>query len=608
MILKALPVVMLILPLLVFVYRLVAGKKLSKPVPWFTIAVGAINLIISGYILYVILSDAISVTYQLDWFKAGKLAFGAGIFLDKLSASMLFVVWAVSLAVQVYSLQYMNGDRRFIDYFAILSLFSFAMSGLVVSSNLLVTFVFWELVGVCSYLLIGFWYDRSAAGKAAVKAFIVTRLGDLAFFVGIAALYATVRTLDIVPLAHLSKLGLPIFSIAGFLLFLGAVGKSAQFPLHVWLPDAMEGPTPVSALIHAATMVAAGIYVIARVQFLYASVDVRSVVLAVGLVTALMAALIAVFQRDIKRTLAFSTISQLGYMMAGLGAGAFAIGMYHLITHAFFKALLFLAAGSIFHAVHSLDIQDTGGLFKKMKWTGSLFLIGALNLAGFPLTGGFFSKDSLLFAMKESGLEWAYYMLLFGAFITSFYIFKVFFRAFLGAPGKNYEEAHESRPAMIVPMLLLAVFSMLAGLISFTEILKPAVSGHFDLMESIPGAIASVAGIVLAYLAYGSRKFELEELKSSFSQSLYDIFYNRLYIDDLYEFVFLKGYILISKVINWFDRVVVDGIVNGAAWIAEKTGEFVKPAENGVVQFYLFYAVLFSTVISIIYLLSGGRF
>jgi NADH-quinone oxidoreductase subunit L len=319
-----------------------------------------------------------------------------------------------------------------------------------------------------------------------------------------------------------------------------------------------------------------------------------------------MAALMAVFQKDIKRTLAFSTISQLGYMMAGLGAGAFAYSIYHLYTHAFFKALLFLAAGSIFHAVHSLDISDAGGLFRKMKWTGVLFLIGALNLAGFPMTSGFFSKDSVLYGIRETGLEWAYWLLVFGAFLTSFYIFKIFFRAFLGKPGKNFEEAHEADLKMLMPKILLAFLSIVSVFPAFSEVLKPAASGHFELAEAVPGALASLLGIGLAYYMYGLRRFELENLKSSFGTFIYDIFHNRLYIDEFYEAVFLSGYSVLSKAADWFDRTVVDGAVNGTAAVFKFAGRIIKPYEAGQIQRYISFALGALIIIVALLIAVGG--
>lgn len=599
--------IIMILPLAVFLLRVLLNESMIRFIPPLSIAASTINLFLSGFVFFRIL-ELKQTSYQVNWFSFGGIKLNAGIYLDILSASMLFVVWIVSFAVQAYSLSYMHGDRRLNDYYAFLSLFSFSMSGLVVSSSLLTIFVFWELVGLCSYLLIGFWYDRASASKAAAKAFIVTRLGDAAFFLGLVVLLLNFKTLDIIQIGHSFGRFSDAAVIAALLIFAGAIGKSAQFPLHVWLPDAMEGPTPVSALIHAATMVAAGIYVIARAQFLFEAPFVRSFILAVGVVTSIMSALIAVFQKDIKRTLAFSTISQLGYMMAGLGAGAFAYSIYHLYTHAFFKALLFLAAGSIFHAVHSLDITDAGGLFRKMKWTGILFLIGALNLAGFPLTSGFFSKDSILYGIKKTGFEWAYWLLVFGAFLTSFYIFKVFFRAFLGKPGKNFEEAHEADPKMLLPKVLLAVLSLLFIFPPFSDILKPAVSGHFEFAEALPGTFASLIGIALAYYTYGLRKFELEDLKSSFGHFVYDIFHNRLYIDEFYEAVFLGGYNLFSKASDWFDKNIVDGAVNGVAGLFKFTGKIIKPYETGQIQRYISFTLFVLLVIAALLVFLGGAF
>lgn len=596
-------VLILILPLLVFMLR-VAFPFARKQVPVLAAGAAVLNLIFSSYILYEVITRGPFLS-GFTWLEFGKYRLNAGIFLDELSASMLLVVWIVAAAVKFYSFGYMYGDRRFEDYYALLSLFAFSMSGLAISLSLLQVFIFWELVGVCSFLLIGFWFDRDAAIRAALKAFIVTRLGDVAFFVGLLVLLLSFGTLDITALGHSFGLYLPEASLAALLLFIGAVGKSAQFPLHVWLPDAMEGPTPVSALIHAATMVAAGVYLIARVQFLFVDSSVRAIVLATGLVTALVASLIAVFQRDIKKVLAFSTISQLGYMMAALGAGAFAYGIYHLYTHAFFKALLFLAAGSVFHAVHSLDIIDAGGLIKKLKWTAALFLIGALNLAGFPLTGGFFSKESVLYGIKEAGYSWAYYLLIAGVFLTSFYIFKVFFRVFLGPPGKNFEEAHESPSVMIAPMVFLALLSFGAIYLAFASPLNGAARGHFNLSEALLSVAASLLGIFLAYVAYGLRKFELEVFAST---AVYEFFYNRLYIDEFYEVVFLGGYRLLARAAEWVDRYVIDGAVNGAARVSLYLGQMAKKLESGLAQLYLFYTLVFVFLLVLWLYWLGGRF
>lgn len=600
-----LTLILLLLPFAVFALRAAAGSRVRTLTPWLSVSASLVNLGVSVYLMLRTL-QAGPFSYGFTWLRAGTVTVDASVYLDELSSIMLVVVWVVSAAVQVYSLSYMKGDLRFDHYFAFLSLFSFSMSGLVVSGNLLITFIFWELVGLCSYLLIGFWFDRAEASKAAVKAFIVTRLGDLGFLLGIVFLINYAGTLNIIELAHLSAAAGAV-QVAALLIFAGAVGKSAQFPLHVWLPDAMEGPTPVSALIHAATMVAAGVYILARAQFLFVGEGVRAVVLAIGLVTALMAALMAVFQRDIKKVLAFSTISQLGYMMAGIGAGAFAFAMYHLTTHAFFKALLFLAAGSIFHAAHSLDMMEMGGLFGKLRWTAVLFLVGALGLAGFPGTGGFFSKDSILYALEESGLSWAYYLLLIGAFITSFYIFRVFFRVFFGEPGKVYDEAHESDWLMLVPMGILCLLSLAAAVVVVTEQFAPALAGHVDIRGLITGSAVSLAGILVAWFTYGTRRYELERISSRSFQEVYQAFQSRLYIDDFYEVIFLGGYILLSKLAYFFDRYIVDGIVNSMAVISRAVGERFRMLESGLAQHYLAVSVLAVLLLAVLMVLGGGR-
>lgn len=598
-----LTILLLILSLLTFILKSVSGRRLKVFLPYISVAASFGVLILSIVVVILVLSGG-SQYYSYPWIKLNSLSIYVGIYLDKLSALMLFIVALVSFCVQFYSLSYMHHDPRIDYYYAFLSLFAFSMIGLVVSSNLLITFVFWELVGLCSYLLIGFWFERLAAANAAVKALVVTRIGDIGFLFGIAYLLKETGTLDIVELSHL-QVAPEIFSLAAILLFIGAVGKSAQFPLHVWLPDAMEGPTPVSALIHAATMVAAGAYLLIRVQYLFAGKDPRVIVLAIGLVTALMAALMAIFQRDIKKVLAFSTISQLGYMMVAIGLGAFSAGMFHLTTHAFFKALLFLAAGSIFHAAHTLDIFKMGGLARKMPLTAILFLVGGLSLAGFPGTGGFFSKDTIIAAAEANGIQWLYYLLLFGAFLTSFYIFRVFFRVFFGKPGEVLEEVHESDWKMHLPMITLAVLSFAASYLAFSNVFAPFASGHVEVKGAVKSGIVSIAGIFLAWIAYGSPRLEIEKIKIRLVQFISDAFYNRLYIDDFYNAVFLGGYQLLSRVSRWFDENVVDGIVRGVGSMSVVAGDRVRRIQNGILQYYLAVSLLIVLLLAYLFLFLG---
>lgn len=598
-----LTLILLVLSLLVFILKSVTGRRLKTVLPYISVGVSSVVLILSIVVMVLILRQGPEY-YSYPWIELNSISIFAGIYLDKLSALMLFLVVLVSFCVQFYSLSYMHHDERIDHYFAFLSLFAFSMIGLVVSSNLLITFVFWELVGLCSYLLIGFWFERVAAANAAVKALIVTRIGDIGFLFGIAYLLKETGTLDIVELSHL-QVAPGVFSLVALLFFIGAIGKSAQFPLHVWLPDAMEGPTPVSALIHAATMVAAGVYLLVRVQYLFAGKDPRVIVLAIGLVTALMAALMALFQRDVKKVLAFSTISQLGYMMVAIGLGVFSAGMFHLTTHAFFKALLFLAAGSIFHAAHTLDIFEMGGLLRRMPLTAILFLVGGLSLAGFPGTGGFFSKDTIIAAAEANEIQWLYYLLLFGAFLTSFYIFRAFFRVFTGEPGKVYDEVHESDWKMHFPMITLAILSFAASYLAFSEIFAPAASGHVEAKGAAMSAAVSLIGILLAWITYGSPRREIEKIKAQTVQFIVDAFYNRLYIDDFYNAVFLGGYQLLAKVSRFLDENVVDGVVRGVGSISISAGDRVRRIQNGVLQYYLAASILIVLLLAYLYLFLG---
>ena len=392
-----------------------------------------------------------------------------GLLVDPLANAMLVLVTLVSLLVQVYSLAYLGEESApaLGRYYTYQSLFAFSMLGLVLSPGFLQMFVFWELVGLCSYLLIGYWYQRHSAARAAVKAFWITKLGDLGFIIGIVMLWAATGTFEFETLfakAQAHALAIPALGTIMFLVYLGAVGKSAQFPLHVWLPDAMEGPTPVSALIHAATMVTAGVYMVARAQPLFALVpDVLTLIGWVGAFTALLAATMGCVENDIKRVLAYSTVSQLGYMMAAAGAGAADAGVFHLLTHGLFKALLFLGAGAVIHAVGSNDIFRMGGLFRAMPQTGLVFLVGTLALAGVPPLTGFFSKEAVLVGVWEAGMTGPFLMLALTVFLTAFYMFRVVFTAFFGrTPAAGH--AHEPPWAMRGPLWLLAALTVLLGL------------------------------------------------------------------------------------------------------------------------------------------------
>jgi NADH-quinone oxidoreductase subunit L len=552
------------------------------------------------------LGGASSTNTNLSWIKVGPgndFVFGWQV--DPLTAVMLLVVTTVSLLVQIYSLGYMRGDPGYSRYFAYMAMFTAAMLGLVLANNLLTIYIFWEGVGLGSYLLIGFWYARPEAAAAAKKAFITTRLGDFGFLIGILLIWVTAGTLDFSALAEKiehQQIGGPVLTVAALLVFCGAVGKSAQFPLHVWLPDAMEGPTPVSALIHAATMVAAGVYLVARSFFLFeASPQAMFVVAAVGGFTAIFAATMGLVSNDIKRVLAYSTVSQLGYMMLGLGSGVVAAGIFHLLTHAFFKALLFLTAGSVIHAVHSNELSDMGGLRRAMPITFITMVIGAVSLGGiFPLSG-FWSKDTVLAAVwnqATGGGGPGYLVLLFFAlitvFLTAFYMFRVIFRAFFG-DYLGHGHPHESPPVMTVPLLILAVPSVLVGLWGspllgegFQRFVEGPAFHHeeLNLQMAVLSTILGLAGIGLAYLMYVKRTVPAEAMARRL-QPAYTTLKNRYYLDELYEAMIDRGVLAFSRFLAFFvDPRVIDGAVNGSGRLAVRTSTVVRRIQTGRVQSY----------------------
>jgi NADH-quinone oxidoreductase subunit L len=527
-----------------------------------------------------------------------------GVLLDGLSVPMLAVVSLVALLVQIYSLGYMSGEApaSLGRYFAYHSLFATAMLGLVLSHNTLQTYMFWELVGLGSYLLIGFWYQRPEAARAAMKAFWTTRLGDVGFALGVICLWSAGGSFVFADLFESAESGALrgtwlVLGVAG--VFCGAMGKSAQFPLHVWLPDAMEGPTPVSALIHAATMVAAGVYLMARISPLLAHTpEVAAWVLGLGVLTALLAATMALVARDIKRILAFSTISQLGYMMAAVGALGAAPAMFHLTTHAFFKALLFLAAGSVIHAVHTNDIFETGRLWRRMPLTGTYFLIGGLALAGVPPLAGFFSKDEILVTMWTGGHPLAFTVLLVTSGLTAFYMFRTFFVVFCGrAPGRD--DVHEAPLVMTAPMGVLALLALVAGWLGprLAASLGHSISlgahgaAHAEAPAFVPwaGALAAAAGIGIAALGYQLGAFRPEAVRRA-AGPLVTLLERRYFVDDAFVLAYRLLYLGLGAVVGWIDRYVIDGLVNFVTWLTWVVARRLRRLETGRAQDAL-YAV-----------------
>jgi len=536
----------------------------------------------------------------------GGITIHLGLMVDSLTAVMLIVVSLVSLMVQIYSQGYMHGDPGYHRYFAFMSLFTGSMLALVLADNLLFLYVFWEMVGLCSYLLIGFWFHRPAAANAAKKAFIVTRLGDFGFLAAILLLFFNTGTFDIAELHTLAITGVlagTTLTWAAIGIFAGAVGKSAQFPLHVWLPDAMEGPTPVSALIHAATMVAAGVFLVARTFPLFShSVEALTTVAVIGGFTAIFAATMGLVMTDIKRVLAYSTISQLGYMMLGLGVGGIAIGIFHLFNHAFFKALLFLGAGSVNHATGTFDMREMGGLRKFMPWTYATFVIASLSIAGIWPLSGFWSKDEILAASLQNQ-PILFYLAMLTVFMTAFYMFRVVFLTFSGEYRGGSAEAHgkphESPLVMVTPMVVLAILSVVSGFWNVTGAFGQFM-GHGETHSFVEGFFGILAhplpwlslilaglGILLAYAMYSAKRLSAERIGSRF-KSLYTLFYRKYWFDELYEGVVVRIVLLKGLFAGFqlFDSYGVDGAVNGVASGAIATGRALRKAHTGQLQLY----------------------
>ncbi len=535
-------------------------------------------------------------TFNFPWLHVGNLYVDFGIKLDQLSLLMLLVVTGVGSAIHIYSYGYMHEDRAVSRYFASLSLFMFSMLGIVLAANFVQMFIFWELVGVSSYLLIGHWYERPSAAEACKKAFLTNRVGDFGFLLGILSVWATLGSVNFGTLADLLKanpaaLGLGA-TFAGLLIFCGCVGKSAQFPLHVWLPDAMEGPTPVSALIHAATMVAAGVYMLCRVFFLFTP-DALMVIAWIGGITALLAALMAIQQNDIKRILAYSTLSQLGYMVMAVGLSGPASSMYHLTTHAFFKALLFLGAGSVIHALHhEQDIWKMGGLKAKLPITFWTFLLGTLALCGVPPLSGYFSKDEILaLALGQNKALFAIAAAV--ALLTTFYMFRLVFVAFMGpAKSQARDHAHESPPVMTWPLVFLAVLAAAAGFVGLDEryasVLGKSPLGNHHVAV-IFGLSAFLIGLFAAWKLYGNA---LSDPIPAASSRLASLLRNRFYFDELYAKIIACTQGTLATVADWFDRWIIAGVaVRGAQGTAELTGMALRLLQTGNLQTYAFLFV-----------------
>lgn len=619
-----------LLPIISFVVIVFLTKKNKMLSAGVALVTTVISMLLSLKIFVEMLADSTAREFSAEWLNIPSLGsfkglhIQMGILIDPLSSLMLVIVTFVATLVVLYSYGYMKGDEGFSRYFAYISLFVFSMLVLVIANNYFQMFVGWELVGLCSYLLIGFWFHKPSAADASKKAFITNRWADFGFMTGIILLFVQFGTFNFGELNSLisGTKGTAILTLIAALIFIGPVGKSAQFPLHVWLPDAMEGPTPVSALIHAATMVAAGVYLIARGFILFESVPgVLTAMAYVGGFTAIFAATIALVQDDIKKILAFSTLSQLGYMVMAMGVGSLSAGMFHLTTHAFFKALLFLGAGSVIHAIEEQNIFKMGNLKAKMPITTWTFVIGSLALAGiFPLAG-FWSKDEILSAALTSGHTGLYVVGTIVAFMTAFYMFRLIFVAFFGKQrGENH--AHESKWVMTLPLVILAVLSVVAGLTnsswfydtfgkSFGTFIffKEAEAPHVDMAVAGISTVMALAGIFTAWLIYIKQAVNTEKLAKKFN-GLYKLLYNKFYIDELYGWVFDGIMLAAGRVFDWIDHKIIDGLFDGIARLVGYTGKKTRIAQTGYLQSYAL--VIFTAVVIIVIVMStpllGGVF
>jgi len=647
------PLLILCLPLLGFLVLGLLGPKMShKAAGWYgVLSMGATMVL--AYITaatYFFSGDANFITeagerlqyivFNQDWLSfTESLVIRLGFLLDPISALLLVVITTISFCVHLYSLGYMEGEKGFQRYYAFLQLFSFSMLGLVVATNIFQMYIFWELVGASSYLLIGFYYTRPSAVSASKKAFIVTRFADLGFLIGILILSYVTGTFNFTDFTSVQAgasyavttdsafgvharfqgatfMGCSLLTWALVLIFMGGMGKSAMLPLHIWLPDAMEGPTPVSALIHAATMVVAGVYLVARMFPLYLMEESALVfITVVGAITALYAAVVACTQVDIKRVLAFSTISQIAFMMVSLGVArpelheglGYMASMFHLFTHAMFKALLFLGAGALIHAVHSNDYTAMGGLRKYMPITHITFLIGCLAIAGIPPFSGFFSKDEILSACYQNSWLWGAWMSMVAG-LTAFYMFRLYYLIFWwDEPDYGHHKPHDAPWTMSLPLVLLAAVSCVAGFIPFGKFVTwngEPYTIHIDwLGVAVPSIVIAVAGITLATVMY-RKKNALPEKFAKASCGLWKAAYHRFYWDEIYMFITHKIIFNgICRPIAWFDRHVIDGTMNGLAWLAQRLSITIRPLQSGSVQayvcVYLFGALLLGAITAV---------
>ncbi|MHB0867389.1 MAG: NADH-quinone oxidoreductase subunit L [Thermoleophilia bacterium] len=600
-----------LLPLASFIITGLLGKRYFKDKShYLSVAAVGVSWLLSMYLI-VMVERGEELSWQIySWIAAGSFKVDIGMQVDQLTAVMLLVVSTVGFMVHVYSIGYMKGDPGYYRFFAYLNLFMFSMFMLILANNFLLLYVFWEAVGLCSYLLISFWYPKVSASNAGTKAFLVNRVGDFGFGLGIMLIFVTLGTLSYSGVfGSVSHIGDGTLTVICLLLFMGAMGKSAQFPLHVWLPDAMEGPTPVSSLIHAATMVNAGVYMVARSSPLFSGSHTAMFVVAlVGAFTAIFAASIGLVQNDIKKVLAYSTISQLGYMFTALGVGAWTAGMFHLVAHGFFKGLLFLCSGSVIHAMSGeQDMRRMGGLKSKIKITYWTFVVGALAISGFPGLAGFWSKDSVLAGAYHNGYWYFWLVGLVAAFMTAFYMFRLIFMTFHGEPRdqKAFDHAHESPRSMTGPLIILAVPSVLIG----AALGLPPEDGHIErflepVFELVAGekhafgasdgglmllsVLVGLSGIALAWLFYVKRP-QLPEKAGARAGVFYKLALNKYYIDEIYFALIINPVRALARGLwRFVDVAGIDGVANGSARFFKGMGTMLKPSQSGRVQVYMF--------------------
>ncbi|HWC99765.1 MAG TPA: NADH-quinone oxidoreductase subunit L [Candidatus Sulfopaludibacter sp.] len=610
-----------ILPLAGFVINGVFGRRFSKGLVS-SVAIGSVVLAFAWALRVILALGDLNSPYTehyFTWIQSGFVNIACDLAVDRLTVVMLMVVTGIGSLIHIYATGYMAHEHGpnfggFYRFFAYLNLFMFFMLTLVLAANYLLLFVGWEGVGLCSYLLIGFYFDKKFATNAGNKAFIVNRIGDFGFSLAMFSILITFKSLNFATVFQQAPgVSEATLTTIGLLLLVGACGKSAQIPLYVWLPDAMAGPTPVSALIHAATMVTAGVYMCARSWPIYVHAPAAMNVIAlIGIATAAFAATIGLAQNDIKKVFAYSTVSQLGYMFVGVGCGAFSAGVYHLMTHAFFKALLFLGSGSVIHALSGeQDMRNMGGLRKKIPWTFGTMMCGALAISGVPFTSGFFSKDSILIAAYAHA-PWMFWVGVVTAGMTAFYVFRAMFMTFFGT-YRGHEHPHESSPVMYLPLVVLAALSLGGGFIRI-----PAFLEHFFPTREVPEDMTLMAisvafglgGIALAYLMYVLKPGMADSLAGSV-KGLYTLVYNKYFVDEIYDAAVVTPLVSGSRVVLWqtVDAGLIDGMVNGVATVARKIGSLLRMPQSGNIRSYASWVLLGSVlvIVTIVGILGGVK-